>query len=1156
MRKNDSVDGELVAMSRRRESSGTRKAGDSTILVRASLCFAILTCGGVCAADEYSDGRPQAALRLQARDQGVVLRHGDGPEQCDIYGARDVWVHEFEGTYYMHYDAAGPTAWLCSLAVSKDLQHWEKRGPILDLGAAYEEDSKSVSYGLPFCEGQEWHLFYLGTPNASPPPNRVPRFPYLTLKATGDSPQGPWLKQKNIVPFRPVPDTYYATTASPGHVVKHDGGYLQFFSASSPDAGMLKRTLGIARTSDIEGVWRVDESPIVPLDEQIENSSLYYEEANDTWFLFTNHIGIDGYEYTDAIWVYWSKDLNQWSPENKAVVLDGETCTWSKHIVGLPSVLKVEDRLAVFYDGLEGQTLPPASQSHMKRDIGLAWLDLPLVPPHDPDASPDTATSLRPMWIESDEDQGDSPGESRKDRTDTYVAFRGEFELTEPGEVEIRTLGVSWFNLWLDGEFVMEGPARFPKDRPEYDALRIRLSAGRHIIATQVHNIGLTTRILVDMPPFFACEILNDGKPLPMEWRCMRLPGYRPAVRRINPQLGWIEWCDTRQLPVGWRVADYDDTAWAKPVSQDPGIGSVTPLTINSVRSFTHKATPIAEGPLAGTFGYVMDDVPARFFLRDLECVRLPAQGLWRRYDLGRVRLARPRFALDLPAGTVVEFAYSEALSHGRVSPYITLSAGPSCNLDHYVARGGLQEFFPLTPKGGRFVEVHILADPAKVRFVREEFIERCYHDAPTGAFQSEDELLNRIWMTGIETYRGCAEDAVVDNPTRERGQWTGDVVTVGMDIAASGYGDVRLCRRALVQSALCARGDGLIAGLCPGGPSYMPTYAAQWVSACMHYWELTGDRAFLEEMFPYAQRNLAAFDSSLTADGLSDGLGWLFLDWGYQRNPGPSDMAYNLHYLSAVRDMVRWCRELEQSDGLPHYEAQERDVTRIVARWLGDLSAAGKWDQIGYHRAVLGLRLGFFTEQVERGCVDFIKSHILRCFPNDPSAPRSSDPGVGDPRLITPYFAHYAFPELIERGEMDFVLDQYRKCWGWALEEGRTTWVEVFDTRWTHCHQWAGCPTWQLSRYVLGLYPRYDLGERHYALSLETGSLQRCEGSLPLNGSDETIRVRWVKRDGAVHYDLVTPQPIHLHVGEADTGQGQRILRIDGEYHQVFSDS
>ena len=40
--------------------------------------------------------------------------HGDGPSQCDIHGARDVSVYESGGTYFMHYDAAGPKGWLAA----------------------------------------------------------------------------------------------------------------------------------------------------------------------------------------------------------------------------------------------------------------------------------------------------------------------------------------------------------------------------------------------------------------------------------------------------------------------------------------------------------------------------------------------------------------------------------------------------------------------------------------------------------------------------------------------------------------------------------------------------------------------------------------------------------------------------------------------------------------------------------------------------------------------------------------------------------------------------------------------------------------------------------------------------------------------------------
>ena len=327
---------------------------------------------------EYSDGRPAPTLRLDAKDHGIVLRYGGGPEKCDMLGARDVWVFEDQGTYYLHYDAAGPKGWLCSLAVSKDLLNWEKKGPILDFGEPGEDDAKSASYGVTYHDGKEWHMFYLGTPNVSAPPDLVPSFPYLTMKAKRQSAAGLWIKQKDVVPFRTEPNTYYSMTASPGQVIKAGDEYLQFFSATTRKPGnpCVQRTLGIARTKNLDGPWVVDPKPILPIEEQIENSTLHYEKSNKTWFLFTNHIGIDHTEFTDAIWVYWSKDLNIWDPKNKAVVLDGQNCNWSKKCIGLPSVVQVGDRLALFYDAPGGD-----STSHMKRNIGLAWLNLPLSPP-------------------------------------------------------------------------------------------------------------------------------------------------------------------------------------------------------------------------------------------------------------------------------------------------------------------------------------------------------------------------------------------------------------------------------------------------------------------------------------------------------------------------------------------------------------------------------------------------------------------------------------------------------------------------------------------------------------------------------------------------------------------------------------------------------
>jgi len=324
----------------------------------------------------YKDGRPAAAYRLDAIDSGRVLLHGDGPGRCDYLGAREAIVFEWKGTYFLHCDGAGLKGWLACLATSKDLTNWTKHGPILDFGPKGALDSASASSPWVYYDGSRWHMFYLGTPNTTPPPDFVPTFPYLTMKAQSKSPSGPWEKQCGVIPFNTKSGTYYAATASPGYVLKDKGEFLMFFSGSIQSRG-IQRTLGIARTKNLDNAWTLDPEPIVPLEEQVENSSLYYENANKTWWLFTNHIGIDDRgEYTDAVWVYWSRDLNKWNRKDRAIVLDGQNCTWSKDCIGMPSVVKVGRRLAVLYDAPGG-----TSVSHMKRDIGLAWLDLPLIPP-------------------------------------------------------------------------------------------------------------------------------------------------------------------------------------------------------------------------------------------------------------------------------------------------------------------------------------------------------------------------------------------------------------------------------------------------------------------------------------------------------------------------------------------------------------------------------------------------------------------------------------------------------------------------------------------------------------------------------------------------------------------------------------------------------
>lgn len=713
------------------------------------------------------------------------------------------------------------------------------------------------------------------------------------------------------------------------------------------------------------------------------------------------------------------------------------------------------------------------------------------------------------------------------DDADVHVAFRTQFE-ADGQLTPLKIVGASQYLVWLNGKLIHDGPARFAKAFPEYDTISLQPLSGRNTLAIQVHNEGVTTRILSQMPPFLWAEIGNQE---PLRWKCARLGGYRPRTRRISDILGWIDWCDTRQLTPDWHAPGFDDSSWKAAAPVDPGIGAISPTKTRPVQLIERTYQPIAQGTFASTYGYELDDISARFFLTDLAPRDVPAQGVWRRYDLGRVRLGRPKLTLDLPPGAVVEIAMSEGLTQGRVQPWITLSGSTSCNLDHYIARGGVQEFMPFTPKGGRFVEVHVrTAGP--VKFVREAFLERTYFGEPIGAFKSSDPLLDRIWKTGVETMRACTEDAFVDCPTRERGQWTGDVASIALDIAAVAYGDLSLSRRALVQAAQAARSDGLVAGVGPGDPGYLSTYAAQWVTACLHYWELSGDRSLLIDLLPAARRNVDAMLARTSEAGVADDLGWAFVDWGYIRNSGPTDMALNLHVLRALRDMVRWEHAVGDTKEGARFSQRADALEKLIRTWLNqELGASRDWSKVGYHRAALALLAGLVRESEKAACASYIKRYLLTCFPNDPNGPRLSDPGVSSDRIMTPYFAHFAFTALLEMGEIDFVLGQYRKCWGWALGGGRTTWLEVFDTRWSHCHEWSGCPTWQLSRYVLGLRPRFDRATNSFELAIQPGSLTRAEGSVPVP-SGKSIQLSWKTSRTGLRVTIRTPETIEVTLG------------------------
>ncbi len=342
-------------------------------------------------------------------DKGIILspdKEGEEMYAWDGGGMREAILSEADGKYYLSYDGAMPGArpdsyWNACQAVSTDLVHWKKLGTnMLSSALTHPEsnekvykDFRSASSPWSFFDGKKWYHYYVGADHCSE--NGVPAFEYSTMLAVSDEITGKWDKacdeegcSKHVCLTMGPEGSWNDVTTSPGQVVEnpkwasdpeHEKHYLMFYSGSC--SGVTKRSLGIARTNDLgisddydkkDGTfWEKDPKPILPPEDDIENTSLFYEEESGLYWLFTNHIYNN--EYTNSVWVYWTKDLEHWNAEDKAVVVDKTVSTWAKGAIGMPTVVRRGDTLEVLYDGVKGE-----GTGHLERHIGLAEIKLPV----------------------------------------------------------------------------------------------------------------------------------------------------------------------------------------------------------------------------------------------------------------------------------------------------------------------------------------------------------------------------------------------------------------------------------------------------------------------------------------------------------------------------------------------------------------------------------------------------------------------------------------------------------------------------------------------------------------------------------------------------------------------------------------------------------
>ena len=717
-----------------------------------------------------------------------------------------------------------------------------------------------------------------------------------------------------------------------------------------------------------------------------------------------------------------------------------------------------------------------------------------------------TATDWQAQWIWAPETD-----ETR------HFYFRRDFDLPDnPVSATLRITADDRYRVWVNGGLEAHGPARSKPSHQSYDEYALSdLEEGRNFIAVLATHYGIGTAYSRIGKPGLLAQLditFGDGSTLTIgtdaEWKTSPAP-YETGYERMCIMLAYPEVFDFRREPDGWQMEHFDASGWENalvlgPVGVEPWTNLLPrdiPLpafgTVFGTR-LLHSARILDSPPAPGKKGTPAEDMeralrlesPAPETLLSASGYALQfaaqsgAEGISVVVDFGQEVSGFPSFDITDGSGGRIDIGYSERLEpDGTVNP--NRWGGPPVHYaDRIYLRRGAQNFQTLDHRAFRYLRLDIYDNPEPFR-IDFHIASSGYPVEPKGDFQCSDALLNRIWHVGRYTTELCMDDAFMDCPWRERGQYLGDLA-VEMRIAAYAFGDTLLARRGLAQFPLGADAKGWFPGVYPAEPPWeatLPTFCFLWLVALWDYFLLSGDRSLLEEVWPAVDR-LTRTMSERDDDGLLTNLPTKgFIDHAPVQDEGQST-AVNAFAVWGLQAAGRIARTI----GIPGRGGELEILASDIADSLNDrMWDNGRGDYIdGYrdgqpNRAVseqsniLCALVGVADAKQTAQILDGVLRSQSAALPANPGGGPEAGDNSGDPEIIrmaSPYFAYYYLRLLFKNNRHEQALAFIRERWGAMIEAGATTFWEMWEPNFSLCHAWSASPAFDLMADIAGIRP------------------------------------------------------------------------------------
>ena len=518
-----------------------------------------------------------------------------------------------------------------------------------------------------------------------------------------------------------------------------------------------------------------------------------------------------------------------------------------------------------------------------------------------------------------------------------HAGFRRDFELEEiPAQADLQVFAYTRYQLFVNGQYVGRGPNRYENKRPEYDEwnLRSHLRKGHNVVALLVHrdyspaissdfSVCCFSRIEYHEPGLAARLELRqaDGRNTVIttdsQWLGFREPAYGDPQGCHYSSIP--ETIDARRSPGDWISVDFNPQGLRHAVPVDTSDAKVWPVlhprTIPLLRESAVPFTVDVKGPVVATGDVYAMEAGSELVLH---CPRI------------------------VQAYAVLEI---EAAGNARLQ---------TTGNNFYACRRGRQRWIGGDTFAFRDFSIRMIEGSAKVRV--EKIVEVLYPFERVGRFSSSDPLLDRIWQVTAKSLELLSEDAFVDCADRERSEWMDcdppmfDAARVMMAGPASDGGkvwsDPRLFKNMLLRVAMSQEDSGMVrARTCSDLRdihTLMEDRACDWVEGIRKYYECTGDKELVRELWPNLDRLLGWFLQRRTSSGLIRAREWIAWDnpMSYATCEGAANNAF---IYRALADSAYLANEIGRVDDAKRLDTAAKELAAAFNKLLWD-EAAGAY--------------------------------------------------------------------------------------------------------------------------------------------------------------------------------------------------------------------